>query len=64
MAIRDFLRGLVGEVPPEDAVCEFRCRKLQCRHGEWEQCDYRLRGGLPLAEPSEKPEGGDSSASA
>jgi hypothetical protein len=44
-------REWIGEVPPEDAVCEFRCHRLQCRHGEWERCERRLRGGLPAGMP-------------
>jgi hypothetical protein len=47
MSLRDWLRRLVEEVPPEDAVCEFRCHKTACRRGEWERCLYRLRNGLP-----------------
>ena len=34
---------LVQEVPQEDALCEFDCRKLQCTQGEWETCDRRIR---------------------
>lgn len=31
------------EVPSEDALCEFDCRKPQCHEGEWENCMRRLR---------------------
>jgi len=34
---------LVEDVPDGLALCEFGCRKLQCRMGEWEQCQRRLR---------------------
>jgi len=34
---------LVEDVPDSLALCEFGCRKLQCRMGEWEQCQRRLR---------------------
>jgi hypothetical protein len=51
VSLRDWLHRQIGEVPPDDAVCEFRCRRLQCLHGEWERCDRRLRGGLPADLP-------------
>jgi len=28
-------------VPEEDALCEFDCRKPQCAHGEWDECERR-----------------------
>jgi hypothetical protein len=62
MRIRDFFRHFVADAPPDISACEFRCRKTQCRHGEWEQCDFRLRDGLPLdlveggGGPAAKPE--------
>ena len=34
---------LVGEVPDDLALCEFDCRKRQCRQGEWETCERRQR---------------------
>lgn len=33
---------IVREVPPEDALCEFDCRKEQCLREEWSNCDRRL----------------------
>jgi hypothetical protein len=33
---------LVQDVPQEDALCEFDCRKRQCLAGEWESCPRRL----------------------
>jgi hypothetical protein len=33
---------IVGDVPPELAVCEYDCRKLQCRFDEWAHCEKRL----------------------
>jgi len=33
---------LVVEVPAESAVCEFDCRKEQCRYDEWATCQRRL----------------------
>jgi hypothetical protein len=33
---------IVADVPPEDACCEFDCRKTQCQLGEWANCKNRL----------------------
>jgi hypothetical protein len=33
---------IVADVSPEDARCEFDCRKAQCRFGEWVNCRSRL----------------------
>ncbi|MEL7083063.1 MAG: hypothetical protein AAGM36_01070 [Cyanobacteria bacterium J06597_1] len=30
-------------VPPENAVCEFECRELECSQEEWEHCERRLK---------------------
>jgi hypothetical protein len=32
----------IQEVPEDSALCEFDCRKGQCRMEEWETCDRRL----------------------
>jgi len=32
----------IGEVPEDDALCEFDCRKNQCRHDEWASCERRI----------------------
>jgi len=32
----------IGDVPPEDAFCEFECEKSECRLGHWENCERRL----------------------
>ena len=29
---------LVAQVPVDSWYCEFECRKLQCRQGDWEAC--------------------------
>ena len=34
---------LVQEVPDDIALCEFDCRKTQCRYDEWESCERRLK---------------------
>ncbi|MCU0804567.1 MAG: hypothetical protein MUF79_05705 [Burkholderiales bacterium] len=36
-------RGAVDDPPAEISACEFECRKLECREGEWETCAHRLR---------------------
>jgi hypothetical protein len=33
---------IISDVPPEDALCEFECRKGQCQHDEWLHCPSRL----------------------
>jgi len=38
-----WLKGqIVSEVPPENALCEFDCRKEQCMTDEWATCERRL----------------------
>jgi hypothetical protein len=37
-------RQIVQPVPPDIAMCEFGCRKPQCRTGEWEACERRRHG--------------------
>jgi hypothetical protein len=32
----------VGDVPPEDAFCEFECEKTECQFAHWETCERRL----------------------
>jgi hypothetical protein len=32
----------IGDVPPEDAFCEFECEKTQCQLDHWETCTSRL----------------------
>jgi hypothetical protein len=40
---RIWLKGqFIGDVPPEDAFCEFECEKSQCQFGHWETCGRRL----------------------
>ncbi len=33
---------IVQDVPDEDALCEFFCRKGQCQWGDWATCKRRL----------------------
>lgn len=43
--LRQWIRTrLIQDVPEDTAACEFDCRKFECRQGEWEQCERRLRG--------------------
>lgn len=36
--------GIVQDVPPDVAACEFQCRVLECNQGQWETCPNRLQG--------------------
>jgi hypothetical protein len=45
----------VGEVPEDDAVCEFDCRKPQCTEGEWENCMRRLQRAAGELMPAKDP---------
>jgi hypothetical protein len=33
---------IVQDVPKDNALCEFDCRKEHCTLGEWETCERRL----------------------
>ncbi|HXH67860.1 MAG TPA: hypothetical protein VNI81_11715 [Candidatus Limnocylindrales bacterium] len=50
---------LILEVPPESAICEFDCRKEQCRNDEWATCERRLSRGagelMPAQHQTTKP---------
>jgi hypothetical protein len=46
---------IIGEVPEEDALCEFDCRRLQCAEGEWESCERRLHRAAGELMPAKKP---------
>lgn len=37
-----FAGRLVGNVPADIALCEFDCRKEQCRYDEWSSCERRI----------------------
>ncbi len=41
--IKRWLRAQVQEVPESLAVCEFDCDRPDCRMGDWESCERRLR---------------------
>lgn len=64
MGIRDWLRRQIGEVPEPLAVCEFRCDRTTCRHGDWERCEHRLRGGLPADLPRDPDAGAEGAGGA
>ena len=35
-------RQIIADVPTEDAICEFDCRKSECRFDDWARCKNRL----------------------
>jgi hypothetical protein len=35
---------LIQDVPEDIAACEFECHRTECRQGDWEICERRLRG--------------------
>ena len=35
-------RQIIGDVLPEDALCEFDCRKAECQFHDWAHCKNRL----------------------
>jgi len=43
---------LIQDVPSDIALCEFDCRKDQCRDDEWETCDRRLTRAAGELSPS------------
>jgi hypothetical protein len=54
--IWDWVAGqFVSEVAEDDALCEFDCRKPQCREGEWESCARRLRRAAGQLMPARGP---------
>jgi hypothetical protein len=40
---RWLINQVIQDVPEDVALCEFDCRKSQCRMGEWENCERRQR---------------------
>jgi hypothetical protein len=54
--IWDWVAGqFVGDVPEDNALCEFDCRKPQCNEGEWENCTRRLQRAAGELMPAKKP---------
>jgi len=37
----------VTSVPEDIAVCEFECNETECRLGDWDRCERRLRAQAP-----------------
>jgi hypothetical protein len=35
-------RQIIGDVLPEDALCEFDCRRAECQFHGWAHCKNRL----------------------
>ncbi|HEY1183237.1 MAG TPA: hypothetical protein VGE89_03565 [Bryobacteraceae bacterium] len=50
-----FRRQVVEDVPAEDALCEFDCRKPDCDVGAWETCERRLQNAAGELMPPQKP---------
>lgn len=49
------LKGeVVAEVPAEDALCEFDCRKNQCMQDEWATCMRRLSNAAGELMPNKR----------
>ncbi len=53
------LRQFAGDVPEDDALCEFDCRKPQCTEGEWETCARRSQRAAGELMPMTKAAGGE-----
>jgi len=52
----DWVAGqFVRAVPEDEALCEFDCRKPQCREGEWESCARRLQRAAGELMPARGP---------
>jgi hypothetical protein len=57
LRLRDSIRnGLVQDVPLDDAICEFDCRRPECPLAEWATCRRRLEMAagelMPMGRPS------------
>jgi len=48
-------RQVVEDVPAEDALCEFDCRKPDCAVGEWQTCERRLQNAAGELMPPQEP---------
>jgi hypothetical protein len=54
--IRDWAWGqIIGEVPAEDSLCEFDCRKPRCIESEWENCVRRMQRAAGELMPPKRP---------
>ncbi len=54
-ALIAWLRKQIEPVPPDIAVCEFRCRQPQCRVTEWENCSRRAAFGVATRSNTDPP---------
>jgi hypothetical protein len=53
--IWDWIAGqFIRDVPQDNALCEFDCRKPQCHQGEWETCTRRLQRAAGELMPAKK----------
>jgi len=46
---------IVQDVPKDIALCEFDCRKEQCREDEWATCERRLSAAAGELKPEHPP---------
>jgi len=54
--ISDWVQGqFVRKVPEEVALCEFDCRKPQCKEGEWDACARRMQRAAGELMPGKEP---------
>lgn len=40
-SMRRWLAGLVAEAPADIDRCEYDCKNLDCRAGDWQTCEHR-----------------------
>ena len=45
---------IICQVPQDDALCEFDCRRPQCDRREWENCPRRLQRAAGELMPEKK----------
>jgi hypothetical protein len=53
-----WLKGqIVADVPAETAICEFDCRKQQCKQDDWANCQRRLSHAAEEFQPDSPRDG-------
>jgi hypothetical protein len=52
-----WLQGqIIQDAPPSISACEFDCRAVDCRRGEWERCQDRRRAeAVDIARQAARP---------
>ena len=53
LLLKNLKAFLSAEVPDDVAVCEFDCRKLECRTEDWVNCPRRLNQTETSGAPAE-----------